>query len=177
MPVNPRRRVADGNGRQAEAPPLKIIHLPNPVLRRQSRKVDHIDQRVKRLLDDMLPTMRAAPGIGLAAPQVGESIQAIVVEIDNQVFQLCNPEILESSGADLMEEGCLSIPNFRNVVERATEVVVKARTRSGRPTIIKAKGLLARCFQHEIDHLKGKLICDYPHLEFDRERRRVTVQR
>ncbi len=178
MPINPRRVrtagvPADGET-PAPPPPLKIVHLPNPVLRKQARRVARIDQRIKKLLDDMLPTMHAAPGIGLAAPQVGESIQAVVIEIDQQRFQLCNPEIVEAADeTTFMEEGCLSIPSFRNVVERAAEVVVKARTRSGRPTTIRAKGLLARCFQHEVDHLKGKLICDYPHLEFDERREKL----
>jgi peptide deformylase len=148
----------------------EIITLPDPVLRRKARQVTDFGPSLQILVDDMIETMREAPGVGLAAPQVGESIRLIVVEypLDDtkedaprKLFVLANPEIKEiSSETEMGIEGCLSLPGLHGEVDRLLDVRVTGRTRRGQPIKIKAKGWLARIFQHEIDHLDGVVFTD-----------------
>jgi peptide deformylase len=131
------------------------------VLRQKAKPVKKINQSLRKLLDDMEETMRAAPGIGLAAPQVGISKRVVVVDVGDGLFELINPEITRRSG-DLGRswEGCLSIPGYVGLVERDREITVKATDRHGKQYWIEADGLLAICLQHEIDHLDGVLYPD-----------------
>ncbi len=148
----------------------EIITLPAPVLRRKARPVTRFDVELQTLIDDMIETLREAPGVGLAAPQVGVSDRLIVVEYpedDEQedapkkLYVVVNPEIKAASAETEMGiEGCLSIPGLHGEVERALSVTVKGLTRHGQPVKIKAKGWLARIFQHEIDHLNGIVFTD-----------------
>ena len=147
-----------------------IVTLPDPVLRRKARKVTKFDADLQKLIDDMVETMREAPGVGLAAPQVGLSERLIVVEynIDEEdedspkkLYTIVNPEIVQVSNETVLGvEGCLSIPSLVGEVERHSQVVVKAQNRRGQPVKIKAEGWLARIFQHEIDHLEGVMFTD-----------------
>jgi peptide deformylase len=152
---------------------LPIVVLPDPVLRRVSEPVQKVDADVRRLLDDMLETMYAAPGVGLAAIQVGVPKRIVVLDVGgdedeegeeekrNPLF-LVNPEIVERS-EDLRahEEGCLSIPDVRVEIERPARIRVRYLDRDGKPQELVAEGLLATAVQHEIDHLDGKLIIDF----------------
>jgi peptide deformylase len=153
----------------------KIVTLPEPVLRRKARTITTFDKNLQTLIDDMIETMRQAPGVGLAAPQVNISERLIVVEYAEEqeeeaegqpekpkkLFVLINPEIVKSSAETLMGvEGCLSIPNLIGEVERHAVIQVKGLNRHGKPTKVKAEGWLARIFQHEIDHLNGILFPD-----------------
>jgi peptide deformylase len=140
----------------------KIRTVPDPVLREQARKVPLIDSSVLRLIDDMIDTMRAANGVGLAAPQVGVSLRVAVIEIPGEdVITLINPEIIKTKGERMVEEGCLSVPGLQGDVKRAVTVKVKARNRDGREVRITATDdLLAQALQHEIDHLDGRLYTD-----------------
>src|SRR5919199_1920603 len=137
-----------------------ITNQEDRVLRGKAKRVGRIDGYVRRLIDDMFETMRAAPGVGLAAPQVGVPLRVIVVEYENQQFSVVNPEIVKSSGEVTDEEGCLSAPHWQGPVSRATSLVVKGRDREGKEVRIKAEGWLARIFQHEVDHLEGVLFLD-----------------
>lgn len=137
--------------------------LGDPVLRAPSRPVEAIDAEVLALIDDMVETMHAYDGIGLAAPQVGVPIRVFVYDLREPELVpgvLINPEIVQSEGLVKEAEGCLSIPNLSEVVERAADVVVRALDRDGEETRIEASGLLSRCLQHEIDHLDGVLFID-----------------
>jgi peptide deformylase len=156
----------------------KIVTLPEPVLRRKAKAVTKFDKDLQTTIDDMVETMREAPGVGLAAPQIGLSERLIVVEyyeheedevkaeeneeeVPKKVWAVLNPEIVKASEEKVMGvEGCLSIPNLVGEVERHTEIQVKGLNRHGKPMKIKAKGWLARIFQHEIDHLNGVLFTD-----------------
>jgi peptide deformylase len=153
----------------------KIVTLPESVLRRKARTITTFDKNLQTLIDDMIETMRQAPGVGLAAPQVNISERLIVVEYAEEeeeeaegqpekpkkLFVLINPEIVKSSAETLMGvEGCLSIPNLVGEVERHAVIQVKGLNRHGKPTKVKAEGWLARIFQHEIDHLNGILFPD-----------------
>ncbi len=146
-----------------------IVTLPDPVLRRKAHKVTVFDRDLQALIDDMVETMQAAPGVGLAAPQVGVSQRVIVVEYGDdedetapkRLYVLINPEIVSlSQETEMGVEGCLSIPGLVGEVERSTSIVVKGLNRHGKPARIKASGWLARIFQHEIDHLNGVLFTD-----------------
>ena len=143
---------------------LTIRLLGDPVLRQKAEPVTAIDDELRRLMDDMLDTMYAADGVGLAAPQVGIGRRVIVVDIrEREVppFALVNPEIVErSEEVTRDEEGCLSIPGLKDVVERSARVVVEGLDRDGNPRRIEAEGLLARVLQHEVDHLDGILFID-----------------
>jgi peptide deformylase len=149
---------------------LEIAIVPDPVLRDKAKKVSKVTPSVQKLLDDMTETMRQAPGIGLAGPQVGVLQRVIVAEVlkdeeypDSQYgfFQLVNPEIVRiSREIEEAPEGCLSIPGYTGDVERALAVEVRGLDRGGKPVKIKARGFLARVFQHEIDHLDGVLYLD-----------------
>ncbi len=147
----------------------KIVTVPEPVLRRKAHKVTDFGADLQELIDDMVETMRAAPGVGLAAPQINVSQRVIVIEYgdeeDEQVpaklYLVVNPEILRPSPElEKGTEACLSIPGFLGEVERVTSLTVKGQNRHGQPVRIKAKGWLARIFQHEIDHLDGVLFTD-----------------
>jgi peptide deformylase len=148
----------------------EIVTIPDPVLRRKARKVTEVDADVRRLIHEMVETMREAPGVGLAAPQVGISSRILVVEFGDEedeeapkkLYALVNPEIVEVSEDEKVVgiEGCLSIPRLVGEVERYERIVVKALNRHGKPVKLKAEGWLARIFQHEIDHLEGVLYTD-----------------
>jgi peptide deformylase len=143
---------------------LDIRVLGDPILRQETKRVETISSDHLKLIDDMFETMHAAQGIGLAAPQVGrtERIAVVHVEGESPPLALVNPEIVSlSSRQDKSEEGCLSIPDVFGDVERPESTVVRALDRDGRAIEITASGLLARCLQHEIDHLNGKLFIDY----------------
>ncbi|MFN8666583.1 MAG: peptide deformylase [Gemmatimonadaceae bacterium] len=140
---------------------LPIQVLGASILRVETTPVAEITDELQLLIDDMFETMHAAQGIGLAAPQVGRSERLAVIEIEGEKFVLINPEIVEEEGSDKAEEGCLSIPEIYGEVERSTKVVVHAMDRDGQHYEIAADGLLARCLQHEIDHLHGKMFIDY----------------
>lgn len=150
--------------------PREIVTLSDPVLRRKSRLVKRFDTELQTLIEDMIETLREAPGVGLAAPQVGVSDRLIVVEYPEdaeledapkKLFVVVNPEINEiSAETEIAIEGCLSIPGLQGEVERSLAVTIKGQTRRGQPVKIKAKGWLARIFQHEIDHLNGVVFTD-----------------
>ena len=133
------------------------------ILRGKAKRVGRIDDSTRRLIDDMIETMREAPGVGLAAPQIGVPLRVIVVEYEDELFTVINPEIVKSSGQVEDEEGCLSAPSWQGPVTRATTVLVKGRDRNGKEVRIKAEGWLARIFQHEVDHLDGVLFLDKVH--------------
>lgn len=141
---------------------IPIRKYGDHVLRKKAQFVEAIDDHLKRLIRDMFQTMYNAPGIGLAAPQIGESMRLAVVDIqqekENRPLVLINPKIEKTEGKVMSEEGCLSIPGLVCTVPRAERVVVSALNEHGLPVTLKASGLLARCFQHEIDHLNGFLI-------------------
>ena len=143
---------------------LDILHFPDPRLRAKARPVAEVDDSIRRLLDDMLETMYAAPGIGLAAVQVDVAKRVVVIDVSderNAPHFFVNPEIVEKDGIETMEEGCLSVPGYYDKVTRAERIRVKALGRDGKPFEMEADGLLAVCIQHEIDHLDGKLFVDY----------------
>ena len=143
---------------------LKVLHYPDPRLRHKAQPVTAVDDGIRRLLDDMLETMYAAPGIGLAAIQVDVPKRVLVVDISetkDQPLCLVNPEIVNAYGEEEMEEGCLSVPGVYERVQRAERIRVRALDRDGKPFEREADGLLAVCIQHEIDHLDGKLFVDY----------------
>ncbi len=137
-----------------------IVLLGDPVLRQKAKRVSRFDPSVQQLIDDMIETLRDAPGLGLAAPQVGVLLRIVVIDVDEQITVLCNPEITEMEGEYEPEEGCLSIPGYVANVKRALKVTVKARNRRGKEIKIKADGLLAHVIQHEVDHLDGILFID-----------------
>jgi peptide deformylase len=145
---------------------LEIITAPDPRLKRKARAVGHVDDTVRRLMDDMLETMYAAPGIGLAAPQVGVERRVIVVDVGpkdgpRQPLALADPEIVWVSDDDAVaEEGCLSVPEHYAEVDRPAAVRVRYRDRDNKLREIAADGLLSVCLQHEIDHLDGVLFID-----------------
>jgi peptide deformylase len=143
---------------------LKIAYLGESVLRTRATEVVEIDDELRLLIDDMLETMYDAEGIGLAAPQVGVSKRVMVVDVrekDSSPFALVNPRLVEADAKrEKAEEGCLSIPGISAPVERPANVVVEGLDRDGHPVRIEAAGLLARCLQHEIDHLDGVLFID-----------------
>ncbi len=143
---------------------LSILEYPDPRLRKKALPVARVDGAVVALVDDMLETMYAAPGIGLAANQVNVQKRVIVIDISeekNAPLCLVNPVILETSGTEEMDEGCLSVPGVFEKVTRAEKVKVKALGHDGAEFEMEADGLLAVCIQHEIDHLEGKLFVDY----------------
>ena len=138
-----------------------IVLLGDPRLRLKGLPVDSFGRPLHELLDDMTETMRAAPGVGLAAPQVGEALQACVIEVGGQLHELINPRITRGAGDDRDLEGCLSLPGYFAYVTRRERVWVVAQNRFGRKIKVAGSGLLGRALQHEIDHLDGKLFIDY----------------
>jgi len=159
---------------------LNILHYPDPRLRQLALPVETVDDGVRALVADMLETMYAAPGIGLAATQVNVQKRVIVMDVaedKNQPLVFINPTLLERDGESEMEEGCLSVPGYYEIVRRARRVRVSALDRDGEPFELDASGLLAVCVQHEMDHLDGKLFVDYlSALKRDRIRRKLEKQ-
>jgi peptide deformylase len=143
---------------------LTILHFPDARLRKKAVPVDTVDDGIRTLIDDMLETMYAASGIGLAATQVNVQKRVIVMDISetrDQPLVLINPTILERQGEEEMEEGCLSVPGFHETVRRAENIRLASLDRHGESFEITTDGLLAVCIQHEMDHLEGKLFVDY----------------
>ncbi|MEN6437828.1 MAG: peptide deformylase [Syntrophobacter sp.] len=144
---------------------LKICTYPDPVLREQSEPVEVIDEDIQQLINDMAETMYSAPGVGLAANQVGRPLRLIVIDVqkedcDQGLITLINPELVNASGEASFEEGCLSVPEFFASVKRAEEVIVRGLNRQGEEVEISTGGFLAIVLQHEMDHLDGKLFID-----------------
>jgi peptide deformylase len=138
-----------------------ILSFDDPILREKTKRVTRIDSSILRLLDDLAETMLAAPGAGLAAPQIGVPLRVCVVKGDeNQIHQLVNAEVVKGQGMQVGWEGCLSYPGWVGVVPRFETVVVKGRNRKGKEVRIKSTGFTARAFQHEVDHLDGVLFID-----------------
>lgn len=169
---------------------LPITIYPAPILQQRATAVADVTDAIRRLLDDMAETMYAAPGVGLAGPQVAISQRVIVVDVGEPValtpddpaqpiereprlYQLVNPMIMRREGTLTWEEGCLSLPDFRIEMQRAARVVVQALDRDGTPLTIDAHGLLAVALQHEIDHLDGKLLID----QISRLKRRMYAEK
>lgn len=142
----------------------------DPILRKKSRRVDAVSDRIKSLIDDMEETMRNSNGIGLAAPQVGILKRIIVVDVGEGLYKMINPEILEKSGSQIDVEGCLSIPDFNGTVERPQKIKVRYFNENMEEKIEEAEDLFARCICHEIDHLDGILFRDKYIDEIDRSR-------
>ncbi|GAB4405985.1 MAG: peptide deformylase [Thermodesulfovibrionales bacterium] len=143
---------------------LEIKRYPDRVLKERAAPVENIDRKIQRLIDDMIETMYAAPGIGLAAPQVGVSKRLIVIDVSlregekTPLIVLINPEIIDSRGEIESEEGCLSLPGYTTIVKRSERVIVRGLNREGKAIEIEGEGLLSRALQHEIDHLNGVLL-------------------
>lgn len=145
---------------------LEIKTYPEKVLKEKALPVENIDGQIQRLIDDMIETMYAAPGIGLAAPQVGVSKRIIVLDVSVKeeekmpLIVIINPEIVNYEGETDSEEGCLSLPGYTTTVKRAEKVLVRGLNREGMPVEIEGEGLLSRALQHEIDHINGTLLID-----------------
>ena len=138
----------------------EIIIYPDPVIKKKSESVEEVDEEIKQLIDDMTETMYASRGVGLAAVQIGILKRVIVVNVGEELVALVNPEILENEGESQMEEGCLCLPGVLIDVKRSEKVKVKGLNEKGEEVVVDAEGLLARAFQHEVDHLNGILIID-----------------
>lgn len=138
----------------------KIVTTEDPILRKTSRPVERFNEKLWQLLDDMKETMYKAEGVGLAAVQVGFLRRVVVVDVGDGYLELINPEIIEQSGEEIADEGCLSVPGKSGKVKRPTYVRVKAQNRNGAWRILEGTGLKARCFCHEIDHLDGTVYTD-----------------
>jgi len=146
----------------------EIRKYPDPVLRQKTDRVETLDAALLRLIDDMVETMHAAPGVGLAANQVGVPLQVAVIDLSSReekgqrhpLLVLINPEMLSQEGSVTEEEGCLSLPEYTEMVKRASKVKVRAQDRAGKSFELEAEGLLAKALQHEIDHLNGLLFVD-----------------
>jgi peptide deformylase len=160
---------------------LAILEYPDPRLRKTAKPVGVVDDAVRQLVDDLLETMYAAKGIGLAATQVDVHRRVLVIDLSeerNQPLVLINPEILTAEGRAPGEEGCLSVPDIYDKVPRATQIRVRALGRDGQPFEMDADGMLAVCIQHEMDHLQGKLFVDYlSELKRQLIRRRLEKER
>jgi len=141
---------------------LDIRVLGDPVLRKPTKRVTEVTDELRKLIADMFETMYVAEGIGLAAPQVGRTERLAVVDVEGRKFVLINPEVVAAEGdKDKAEEGCLSIPDIYGDVERPFTVTIRAIDENGQEYEVTGTELLGRCFQHEIDHLDGKLFIDY----------------
>lgn len=158
---------------------LAIRQYPDPVLREPATPVSEVDESVRKLITDMAETMRAAPGVGLAAPQVGVQRRVLVYCIgeDGPLRALVNPEITDRSGEMIGDEGCLSIPGLAYEVKRAQRVAVKGLDENGQPVAYEAEDLEARVIQHEVDHLDGVLFLDRLDPEDRREAMRLLRER
>lgn len=154
---------------------LEIRTLPDPVLRRKAKRVTTIDGSIQKLIDDMIDTLRAVHGAGLAAPQIGVSLRIAVIEIpEKEVITLINPEIVRREGVRVVEEGCLSYPGYYGEIKRSEVVKVKAQNRQGKQFRLKGEELLAQALEHEADHLNGILYID--HVESPDKLWKVTPQ-
>jgi peptide deformylase len=143
---------------------LQILHYPDPRLHNRAAAVENVDDEVRKLIDDMLETMYAAPGIGLAAPQVNVPRRVITIDLsEDRSDPLCliNPELVDQRGVVELEEGCLSVPGVYEMVPRAQWIRARALNRDGESFEFEAEDLLAVCVQHEMDHLEGRLFVDY----------------
>jgi peptide deformylase len=161
---------------------LTILEFPDPRLRTRAAPVAAVDDSIRQLIDDMLETMYAAPGVGLAATQVDVHKRVLVVDVtqeQNRPMAFVNPEIIEREGSTEAEEGCLSVPGiFDKLSTRSERIVVRALDRRGEPFELEADGLLAICIQHEMDHLEGKLFVDYlSELKRTRIRKKLEKER
>jgi peptide deformylase len=139
---------------------LKILRFPHPILRKTAKAIKKVTPEIVKLIDNMIETMRAAPGVGLAAPQVGESIRLFVADIGEGPVVMINPKILKKKGKQTLTEGCLCLPGIEAPIERASYVKMKGLNRQGQPYEIEAEGLLATVLQHENDHLDGFVFID-----------------
>lgn len=138
-----------------------IIRYPNPILRKKCKAIKKVDPHIQKLIDDLIETMHVAPGVGLAAPQVGENLRVIVVDIGEGAFAVVNPKTKKKNRIlQTFEEGCLCLPGIVGPVERASQVTVEGLDRQGQKLIIEAEGFLATVLQHEIDHLDGIVFLD-----------------
>lgn len=159
---------------------LHVLHYPDDRLRTVAKPVDSVNAEIQQLVADMLETMYAENGIGLAATQVNVHQRVVVIDVSedrNEPMVFINPEIIARSGDTSYEEGCLSVPQSYAKVERAAEITVKALDKNGNPFELKADGLLAICLQHELDHLVGKLFIDYlSPLKRDRIRKKLEKE-
>ena len=154
---------------------LEIRTLPDQVLRRKARKVGAIDGSIQKLIDDMIDTMRANSGVGLAAPQVGVPLRIVVIEMPGEeVITLINPQIVKRQGERVVDEACLSVPGYQGEINRSVIVKVKAQERQGKEIRIKGEGLLAQALEHETDHLDGALYLD--HVESPDKLRRLDQE-
>jgi peptide deformylase len=159
---------------------LRIRKFPDPLLKNTAQPVENIDGRLNHFVDSMVQTMYAAPGVGLAATQVGDGRRIVVLDTDHKnlgkhLFKLINPEIVESEGSILWEEGCLSVIDYTAEVKRAAKVLVRAWTPDEKQIEIEGEDLLAVALQHEIDHLDGKLFIDrISRIKRDLYRRKLT---
>jgi len=162
---------------------LTILHHPDPRLRQKARPVERFDAELQRLVDDMFETMYAAPGVGLAATQVGVALRIAVMDCSREEgvrepLVMINPEILEASDPEEVDEGCLSVPGVSDTLKRNRRVKARALDRKGKAYEVEAEGLLAQCIQHEIDHLDGKLYIDrLSSLKRDRLLKRMREER
>lgn len=161
---------------------MLIVKYGDPVLRRKAALVERIDESLKALIQDMLSTMYAAPGIGLSANQVGVSKALAVIDLQlegrlNPIVSI-NPVVEHRSGSLFDEEGCLSIPGFAAKIKRASRVCIRALNADGLPVQLEADGLMARCLQHEIDHLNGRFYIDHlPLVQRLKMRRRIAIRK
>lgn len=160
---------------------LPILQYPDERLHKVAKKIDQVDNGIRKLVRDMAETMYSAPGVGLAATQVDQHIRLIVIDVsethdDLKVF--INPELQQQEGEKENEEGCLSVPGIYENVSRAERVTVRALDEHGKPFTLEAEGLLAVCIQHEMDHLQGKVFVEYlSHLKQTRIRAKLKKQR
>ena len=160
---------------------LEILEYPDPRLRTRAQPVERVDDELRQLAEDMLETMYAAPGIGLAATQVNVHKRVLVADVSEDRDDprvLINPQIIERDGVQVVEEGCLSVPGIYETVERAEHIRVRCLGLDGKPFEMEAEALLAVCIQHEMDHLEGKLFVDYlSSLKRDRIRKKLEKGR
>lgn len=138
----------------------EVIIYPDPVIKKKSESLEEVNEEIKKLIEDMAETMYASRGVGLAAVQIGVLKRIIVVNVGEGLIAMVNPEILENEGESQMEEGCLCLPGVLIDVKRSEKVKVKGLNEKGEEVVVDAEGLLARAFQHEVDHLNGILIID-----------------
>jgi len=154
---------------------IPIRELPDPILRQKAKRVRTIDGSIRKLIANMVETMHAAPGVGLAAPQVGVPLRVIVISMpEDEDIAIINPQIMRRTGERLVNEGCLSIPSYIGEIKRAESVRVKGRDQNGKEIRIKADELLAQALEHEIDHLNGVLYID--HLENHDKLRKIEPE-
>ena len=160
----------------------KILKFPHPTLRKISKAVKKVNAQTLKLIDDMLETMQAAPGVGLAAVQLGVLLRVIVADVGQGAIALVNPEIIHKDGIQTFTEGCLCLPGVEAPVERASHIIVKGMDREGEKIEVEATGLMATVLQHEIDHLDGFVFIDrvkdpslIRHVSFARERKEELI--